>query len=201
MASCELCGRGMKGRGRDVVIEGASMRVCPQCAAKFGGVDSSEGKRPSFGGSQRPHWAGGADPLKPQSSAPPRPKSAPKHKPAPKSHGVRLEELELVEDYAERIREARQKSGISQEELAQRVGERISTLQSIESGRQKPTERTIRGLERELEISLLEAVGAVPIKVSRDRGSEKGDSATLGDRVVVKRKMSQKARRDDTETK
>jgi putative transcription factor len=109
--------------------------------------------------------------------------------------------MELIEDYAEKIRDARQRSGISQEELAQRVGERISTLQSIESGRQKPTEKTIRGLERELGISLLEAVGTIPIKVSRDRGGEKGVSATLGDRVVVKRKMSQKARREDTETK
>jgi uncharacterized protein (TIGR00270 family) len=89
---------------------------------------------------------------------------------------------------------------MSQEELAQRVGERISTLQSIEAGRQKPIEKTIRGLERELGISLLESIGTVPIKASRD-GDKKGTRATLGDRVVVKRKMSQKARREDTETK
>jgi putative transcription factor len=104
--------------------------------------------------------------------------------------------MELIEDYAKAIRSARQKRNMSQEELAQKIGERISTLQSIESGRLKPTGKTIRGLERELEISLLEAVGAVPIKASR--GSA-GASPTLGDRVIVKKKMSQKARQDDAE--
>ena len=90
---------------------------------------------------------------------------------------------------------------LSQDELAQRVGERISTLQAIEAGRQKPVEKTIRGLERELRISLLEPITAVPIKITREHKGQKGISATLGDRVVVKRKMSQKARREGAQTK
>jgi putative transcription factor len=106
--------------------------------------------------------------------------------------------MELVEDFAKIIRSARQNKGMSQDELAQRVGESISTLKSIESGRQKPTEKTIRGLERELEISLLEPLGTVPIKVSKSQPGSSGP--TLGDRVVVKKKMSQKARRDDDDT-
>ncbi len=110
---------------------------------------------------------------------------------------MRLENMELIEEYAKTIRTARQKKNISQDELAQRVGESISTLKSIESGRQKPTEKTIRGLERELEISLLEPLGTVPIKVSKTRVGTAGP--TLGDRVIVKKKMSQKARRDDND--
>jgi putative transcription factor len=113
-----------------------------------------------------------------------------------RSSGVLLDEMELVEDYAKIIRTARQSKGMSQDELAQRVGESISTLKSIESGRQKPTEKTIRGLERELEISLLEPLGTVPIKTSKSASGSPGP--TLGDRVVVKKKMSQKARRDET---
>jgi ribosome-binding protein aMBF1 (putative translation factor) len=80
----------------------------------------------------------------------------------------------LVEDYAKIIQVARQKKKLNQEELAQKVGERISTLQAIEAG----------------EISLLEPIGSVPIKTSRG-GS--GGGPTLGDRVVVKRKKSQKS--------
>jgi putative transcription factor len=96
----------------------------------------------------------------------------------------------LVEDYAQKIRAARQKLNLSQEELAQKVGERISTLQAIEAGRLKPTRKTIRGLERELGISLLESVGTPPIK----HGSRSpGDSATLGDVVKIKRKKRQKS--------
>jgi len=107
--------------------------------------------------------------------------------------GVRLDDMELIEDYARVILAARQKKGISQDELAQKIGESISTLKAIEAGRQKPTEKTIRGLERELDISLLEPLGTVPIKTS---SGHTDTGPTLGDRVVVKRKISQKARRD-----
>jgi putative transcription factor len=122
--------------------------------------------------------------------------AAARTKSKPRSSGVLLDDMELIEDYAKAIRSARQKKNLSQEELAQKIGERISTLQSIESGRLKPTGKTIRGLERELDISLLEAVGTIPIKTSRGAS---GAGPTLGDRVIVKRKISQKARQDDAE--
>lgn len=199
MPSCELCGRSMKGRGRSVVIEGASMIVCPQCASKFGGSSPTETRPSSPSPKQRPIWAGGHDPR--GETRPSKPVSTPKTRatPKPARPGILLDEMELVENYADLIREARQKMNLSQEELAQRVGERVSTLQAVESGRQKPTEKTIRGLERELEISLLESVGPVPLKPSKSSGST--GAPTLGDRVVVKRKMSQKARRTDAQTK
>ncbi|MHA2395390.1 MAG: multiprotein bridging factor aMBF1 [Candidatus Thorarchaeota archaeon] len=194
MPSCELCGRNMKGPGRNVTIEGASMLVCPQCASKFGGQSISSESRPASAPRTRPSWVGG-----PERPTPTRPRraSTPKPKPKPRS-GVLIDDMELIEDYAEAIRAARQKKHLSQEELAQKIGERISTLQSIESGRLKPTGKTIRGLERELEISLLETVGTAPIKVSKGKG---GAGPTLGDRVVVKRKKSQKARQEGTQAK
>lgn len=184
----------MKGRGRNVTIEGASMSVCPQCAAKFGGQSPSSESRTSSAPRTRPSWIGG--PEKP-SLAQPRRSSAPRPKPKRRT-GVLIDDMELIEDYAKAIRAARQKKHLSQEELAQKIGERISTLQSIESGRLKPIGKTIRGLERELEISLLEPVGTAPIKVSKGKG---GAGPTLGDRVVVKRKKSQKARQEDTQAK
>ena len=194
MPSCELCGRNMKGHGRNVTIEGANMSVCPQCAAKFGSQPTSSESRLPSAPRTRPSWVGG-----PEKSTPtqPRRSSAPKPKSKPRS-GVLIDDMELIEDYAKAIRAARQKKHLSQEELAQKIGERISTLQSIESGRLKPIGKTIRGLERELEISLLEPVGTAPIKVSKGKGVA---GPTLGDRVVVKRKKSQKARQEDTQAK
>jgi putative transcription factor len=190
----------MKGRGRNVVIEGASMIVCPQCAARFGAPAPAELKATSPASKQKPPWAAGSyDRPAPTGPKSPKSVSSRRSKPRPKQTGARLEEMELVENYADVIREARQKMGLSQEELAQKVGERVSTLQAIEARRQKPTERTIRGLERELEISLLEAVGAVPLRPAKE--SDSPSTPTLGDRVVVKRKMSQKARREDAQTK
>lgn len=166
------------------------MLVCPQCAVKFGGQSISSESRTSSTPQASPSWIESPRKIPPTQT---RRVSTPK----PRS-GVLIDDLELIEDYAKVIRVARQKKQFSQEELAQKIGERISTLQSIEAGRLKPTGKAIRGLERELEISLLEPIGSVPIKVS----SDKSDSGpTLGDRVVVKRKMSQKARQDDTQAK
>ncbi|MBN2229938.1 MAG: TIGR00270 family protein [Candidatus Thorarchaeota archaeon] len=200
MPSCELCGRSMKGQGRNVIVEGASMLLCPQCASKFGQQTDSTSQRAESKPRYSPSWMGGSErqslsEIKPRSSATPPMKVKPKPKPRKQATGILLEDLELVEDYANVIRTARQKKEMSQDELAQRVGESISTLKAIEAGRQKPTEKTIRGLERELDISLLEPLGTVPLKVSK---SQSIAGPTLGDRVIVKRKKSQKARKDDT---
>jgi putative transcription factor len=180
----------MKGRGRNIKIEGAMMLLCPQCAYKFGESAASPSKKPKGPGPKRqPIWSGS-----PRSTT----SSSSRHsthvhskpKPKPRHGGTLIEDMILIEDYAEVIRAARQKKKMSQEELAQKVGERISTLQSIEAGRLKPTRKTLRGLERELEISLLETIGAAPIKSSHSRSA---GGPTLGDIVKVKRKKSQKA--------
>ncbi|MFW9965938.1 MAG: multiprotein bridging factor aMBF1 [Candidatus Thorarchaeota archaeon] len=187
MPSCELCGRNMKGRGRNVEIEGAQMNVCPQCASRFGGSEAVSGRHGSSAPMVRPSWVGGSRRPSPKA---PSISSPPKRSPKPRSSGTLLDDMMLVEDYAKIIQTARQRKRLNQEELAQKVGERISTLQAIEAGRLKPTRKTIRGLERELEISLLEPIDAGPVKISR--GSP-GGGPTLGDRVVVKRKKSQKS--------
>jgi putative transcription factor len=173
------------------------MLVCPECGMKFGHSSSESAKQTSSQSRQRTSWTEPpperqTPPRTQQSSRVSKPMSGTK---PTRSTGVRLDDMELIEDYAKIIRAARQKKNMSQDELAQRVGESISTLKSIESGRQKPTEKTIRGLERELEISLLESLGTVPIKAGKTQSGTTGP--TLGDRVIVKKKMSQKARRDD----
>lgn len=106
-------------------------------------------------------------------------------RPRPKPRPVTLDDMVLVENYADIIRRARQASGMTQEELAQRIGEKFSTMQAIEAGRLKPTKKAIRGLERELRISLLEPITPVPIKTVKDLESR---GPTLGDVVRVKRK-------------
>jgi uncharacterized protein (TIGR00270 family) len=184
----------MKGRGRNVVIEGAAMLVCPQCAARFGGQPSDSGQRAkSRFPKQRPAWATGSTERITTSSPRVQSKRAiGKDKPRRKSKRVLLDDMALIEDYSKVIRTARQKLKMNQEELAQRVGERVSTMQAIEAGRLKPTRKTIRGLERELEISLLEPIQTSPVKTRHDESDHQ--MPTLGDRVIVKRKVSQKHR-------
>lgn len=193
MPSCELCGRQMKGRGRDITIDGVEMNVCPQCASKFGGsAQKKEKKQSSPSAGRRPAWSGRSSYTRsvPSKSSSSKQGSRPTAKSTRRSGGPHLDEMVLIKDYAEKIRSARQKKGLNQEELAQAIGERITTLQSIEAGKLKPTQKVIRGLERELEISLLESIGTVPLKKLRGK---KAGGPTLGDVVKVKRKKSQKS--------
>jgi putative transcription factor len=171
------------------------MVLCPECADRFGSKTESTPKITRASKmAVRPSWL--PSPERPAPAAPPTIVPArkqpvfvaPKPRPPPK-RPVTLDEMILVENYAVIIRAARQKAKMSQEQLAQKVGERISTLQGIEAGRLKPVEKVIRGLERELSISLLEPIGAAPVVHDQDRSQ---DSATLGDIVKVKRKKSQK---------
>ncbi len=176
----------MKGQGRNVVIEGADMLVCPQCADRFGSRPSTSTRKSTAPKSQ-PSWMQTQSPHAQSQIAAPIRKAPRKDKPRTE---ITIDDMILIENYAEAIRNARQKKKLSQEELAQKVGERISTLQAIESGRLKPIKKTIRGLERELEISLLEPIDSVPIKPST---GPRGAEPTLGDRVIIKRKKSQKS--------
>lgn len=189
MSSCELCGRNMKGRGRNIVIEGASLIVCPQCAAKFGGKQNISTSKGRGNIPTRPSWVRGPEPP-PAPTRVTRIVSPPLRRKKPSSRPATLDDMILVEDYAARIRTARQKARLSQEELAQKIGERISTLQAIEAGRLKPTRKAIRGLERELEISLLEPIGTAPIAFDRRQSSSR--APTLGDVVRIKRKKPKK---------
>jgi putative transcription factor len=188
MPSCELCGRTMKGRGRNVTIEGAEMIVCPQCASRFASQPSKSSSKMSVPQTQ-PSWTRSSTSYPTSSTSKPPMRTA-KKKLKPRSE-ITLDDMMLIENYAEIIRNARQKAKLTQDELAQKVGERVSTLQAIESGRLKPTKKTLRGLERELEISLLEPIDTVPIKPT---AGTRGGEPTLGDRVIIKRKKSQKSK-------
>ncbi len=88
---------------------------------------------------------------------------------------------EVATDYDDRIRSAREKKGLSQEDLAKKLNEKASLIRKLERGDILPSDSVQKKLERSLGISLSE---------SADTDSEWDGSAstttTLGD--VVKRK-------------
>lgn len=122
------------------------MRVCPTCA-RFG---------------QEVAAPGSAAPWPAARAEPGLPGEAPAPRPAPRRPRDILEasEVELVEDFGKRIREARQRKGFTQEELGRRLAERQSVLSKIEAGQQRPSDALARRLERELGIRLFERVAA-----------------------------------------
>ncbi|MCS7386465.1 MAG: multiprotein bridging factor aMBF1 [archaeon GB-1867-005] len=159
--SCELCGKPLRGRGRKVLIAGAVLTVCGECA-KYGSPIMEKPKASRF------------------TYKPTRVKSV-------KPRAVRrrlVEELEVVEDYAERIRAAREALGWTKEILAERVKEKVSVIRRIESGAMVPPIPLARKLESVLKVKLL--VPALAPELHQPTLTSKKFELTLGDIAEIK---------------
>lgn len=155
----------IRGKGYRVTIEGVTLTVCEKCYSRVMARKEELERRKRSQTSSKPR-------------APAMRRRAPRH---PSLY----DQYEVVEDYAERIRRARQRLGWSQAALAQRVGERENTIKRIESGRLTPPLDLARKLERVLHIKLLEPVVDEPV-VSEHRGDDFG--LTLGDIARIREK-------------
>lgn len=89
---------------------------------------------------------------------------------------------EIATDYDDRIRNARESRGLSQEELADQLNEKASLIRKLERGDTLPTDDIQRKLESELDITLVEGESA------DDADWDSGDAGTMTLGDVVKRK-------------
>jgi len=93
-------------------------------------------------------------------------------------------EEDLVEDYAGRVKSAREKKGWTREELAAKLNEKESFLKKVELGEMPPTDRLAEKLEKALGIKLYEVV-----EISKPTRSKSGkEGTTLGDLIEIKKK-------------
>ncbi|MCS7095426.1 MAG: helix-turn-helix domain-containing protein [Thaumarchaeota archaeon] len=67
----------------------------------------------------------------------------------------RVERYELVEGYGEVVRRAREARFLTREQLAELVGEKVSTIKRVENGELRPSMELARKLEKTLKIKLL----------------------------------------------
>ena len=99
----------------------------------------------------------------------------------------KVEESDVVElivnDYSDKIKKAREKLNLKQEELAKSIAEKESVIQKMETGSFKPSINLARKLERFLKIKLVEQVEDEP-KVAFKSGKTEG--FTLGDFIKKK---------------
>lgn len=93
-------------------------------------------------------------------------------------------EVEIVDDYAVKIKTARERLGITRKELAAQIDEKESFLKHIEEGTASPPDMMARKLERNLKIKLFEEVTVE----SGGTAKRKSADVTLGDIVDVKKK-------------
>lgn len=91
---------------------------------------------------------------------------------------------DIVEDYADRIRDARLEKGMSQKDLALELKEKEHLIKKIENGDLIPEDSVRKKLEAALDIRLIESDG-----MPDDSGGHVETSGTtLGDVIQIKRK-------------
>jgi putative transcription factor len=93
---------------------------------------------------------------------------------------------EVVEGYHAKIRQAREKLGLSHEELGKKINEKASVLSKLETGKMTPNNMLVTKLEHALKIKLL-----VPIKeekISQDMPKLPNRETTLGDLIQLNKK-------------
>jgi len=158
---CEICGRHIE-RGKKVRVEGSVVITCDECSKCgeiIGLVSSHEVEKPS-------------------------PKVEEK-----KEVVFELEGEELVDNYPELIRKAREKRGMKQEELARLINEPASLIHRIEIGKMEPDPQMARKLQQRLNIRLLQKPEVTDIQPVKTKIPEE---LTLGDLVVVRKKVKRR---------
>lgn len=179
MVQCEMCGKDVGSPNR-VKIEGAELDVCDDCT-EFGTEvrteDTSSSTSTKYSTSSSSGSSGSSSSTGGGSSGS-----------SGSSGGSRRRDMfdemdELAQDYDERIRNARETTEMSQEDLANRLNEKASLIRKLERGDTLPSDDVQQKLESELGIDL--SAGSSDADEEWDSGSS-SEGYTLGD--VVKRK-------------
>ncbi len=92
---------------------------------------------------------------------------------------------ELIEDFNNEIRKARESKGWSREDLGRKINERVSVITRIETGKMTPDIKLTKKLEKTLDIKLLEEVNNVDLNQFINNSS---GERTLGNIMKIKRK-------------
>lgn len=148
--NCDICGR--DALLYTVLVEGSELKVCERCSASGKVI-----KRPEF-----------VIPKKPKKTEPAR------------AAQVMKEIVEtIVEDYGARIKQAREKTGLTQKEFAKKINEKESILHKLETGSFEPPMLLAKKLEKMLHIVLIEQTEQE--KEQAPAKKEKSEGLTIGD--------------------
>jgi len=170
---CEVCGRRIIGPPYKAMIEGAKMLVCGECS-KLGSI----------------YWEARTEPrMKKIAKRLPQPVIAPRKQPS-----LTVEEsVELIDDFGAKVRQAREKLGLSHEDLGKKISEKVSVLRKIESGKMTPDNLLIEKLQHALKVKLLVPVSE-PKVPSKALASVHPSAPTLGDIAQVKKEKEKEKR-------
>lgn len=160
---CEMCGAEGKGPLKRIRIEGTELLVCNACA-KYGTEVQGSSRTPAAQVVRSSGIAGTKPPVQ------------------------RSRDLfdrmggDLVEDYADRIRDARMKLGMTQKDLALSMMERELLVKKLEKGELIPEDEVRKKLEKTLNINLLDENSSEPTDLHHARMT-----TTMGDVIQIKK--------------
>ena len=158
---CEVCGHKIHEDPITAVIEGAKLTVCVECS-KHGKIIYEEPAAP-----------------KQASKKPQAPLTTVQRKPMVAE--VKITQ-EVTEDYANKIRVAREKLMLTHEELGKKINEKASVLRNLEVGKMSPNNQLASKLEHMLKIKLL-------VPISEEKVNQLPQSTnqelTLGDIIEL----------------
>jgi len=154
---CELCGRNCDCKAANV--DGVMMMLCPNCI-RHGEViptpkTQTVAQKPSLDRIKKP----------------------------PVKDIYKDMNKELVTGWNEKIKKAREKKGLTREELGFKIGERTVTISKIENGDLRPSDKMIEKLQKELGINLVEEITESSASLGGTRSSSR---LTLGDFIKSK---------------
>lgn len=161
---CEVCGHKIHGSPIRALIEGAKLTVCNECS-KLGKIIYGE-----------------ITPTQATARKPFAPILAKRQAPRATVDTTR----EIVEGYDSKIRQAREKLGISHEELGKKINEKASVLRKIETGKMTPNNQLVTKLEHTLKIKLL--VPVTEEKTTQQIPKAQNRELTLGDLIQLDKK-------------
>lgn len=164
---CPICGGVIWGKGQKVLIEGAKITVCQSCA-RYGEKIVERPKKLEI---KRPRTTTTQPSIKRSIS-----------------RKDKIDEIEVVPDYASRIRKARNSYGFNQDQFAQKLNEKPSLLRRIEAGKVEPTINLAKKIEQVYQIKLLKHTDEVETSLQSNKYMKKSTGASLGDIAFIKKK-------------
>ncbi|MEM1644488.1 MAG: multiprotein bridging factor aMBF1 [Ignisphaera sp.] len=181
-----MCGEPIElSKSRKVYIDGAKLTLCATCASKLSPrniTQRTQQQQPLSRSLHQPTRSGPPAPTVTSTKALESGKTTLAPKPRVSGIAIASEKLELVEDFAERIRRAREALGWDQKALALKLKVSENIIKRIESGRLRPPNDLAKKLEEVLNIKLL-----VPAIEDVIEGKSKADKyVTLGEIVTIR---------------
>lgn len=164
---CDICGKKIVGKPNRVIVEGARVITCANCA-KFGSG-----------------WWNPENETRQKKDALDLLKSSKRSKSFPQQLSSE-EDFEVIEGFGSIVKSAREKLGLTPEDLGKMIGEKESVIKKIESEKIVPDIRLASKLERALKIKIMVKQSTLNLSEPSGITARGKRSLTLGEIVEIK---------------